>query len=142
MLCPRARPETAGSVLFGVMGGAAARPGLVAYLNEPQPVGEDVLALAGPVPATAVFRFAATCGESACVHYDGSDCRLAAKVVTMLPAAVAVLPTCPIRSRCRWWHQEGRAACMRCPGIATNPVAAGDDLRRAADPAVPVQPSS
>jgi hypothetical protein len=30
------------------------------------------------------------------------------------------LPPCPIRRECRWWQQEGKAACMRCPQIITD----------------------
>ena len=142
MLCPSAPPERAGGVLFGVVGGGATGSDLVAYLKEPQPVTDEVLALAAPLPPAAVLRFAAGCAESACAHYDGHECRLAEKVVVLLPPVVSVLPPCAIRSKCRWWAQEGRAACVRCPAIATRPADAGEALRRAADPAVAVQPSS
>lgn len=137
MLCPSARPEMAGSVLFGIVGGGEEHPDLVAYLKEPQPATAEVMALAGPLPATSVFRFAAECGESACVHFDGADCTLAGRIVDRLPEVVEVLPTCGIRSRCRWWAQEGRAACMRCPMIATTPIDADEALRRVAAPAQP-----
>lgn len=126
----------AGSVLFGVVGGGAADSDLVAYLK-PQEVTPDVVALAGPLPPTAVFRFAATCAESACVHFDGEECRLAGRIVEQLPPVVEVLPPCAIRSRCRWWAQEGRAACMRCPMIATNPADPDDAMRQVAAPAQP-----
>jgi hypothetical protein len=29
------------------------------------------------------------------------------------------LPPCTIRKECRWFAQEGAAACMRCPEITT-----------------------
>lgn len=129
----------AGSVLFGVVGGGAAVPGLVAYLKEPQPATPETVALAAPLPPTAVFRFAAPCEESACAHFDGEDCSLAGRIVDLLPPVVEVLPPCAIRSRCRWWGQEGRAACLRCPMIATTPADADERLRQAA---APPQPSS
>jgi hypothetical protein len=125
-----------GSVLFGVVGGSS-DAALVAYLKEPLAPTADVLARAEPLEATAVFRFAAPCAESACAHFDGADCRLAAKVVGLLPPVVAVLPPCPVRQECRWWRQEGRAACLRCPMIATSASDPSDSLRRAADPAIP-----
>jgi hypothetical protein len=137
VLCPSARPEIAGSVLFGVVGGGAAGSELVAYLREPQPATPELVALARPLPPTAVFRFAATCAESACSHFDGTDCRLAGRIVDLLPAVVEVVPPCAIRSRCRWWAQEGRAACLRCAMIATTPANADDALRQAAAPAQP-----
>jgi hypothetical protein len=124
----------AGAVVFGVAGGGEEGADLVAYLKQPQPVTAELVALAGPVRPTTVFRFAAPCAESACVHFDGADCRLAARIVEHLPVAVDVLPWCGVRSRCRWWQQEGRAACLRCPAVATDPLVAGDDLRRAAQP--------
>lgn len=135
-LCPSARPEMDGSVLFGVVGGSD-DAALVGYLKEPLAPTADVLARARPLEPTAVFRFAAPCAESACAHFDGADCRLAAKVVDLLPPVVAALPPCAVRRRCRWWQQEGRAACLRCPMIATEAPNASDSLRRAADPAVP-----
>ena len=141
-LCPSARPDTAGAVLFGVVGGGPDDDGLVAYLRQPQPATADVLALAGPLPPTAVFRFAAPCATSACVHFDGDDCRLATRIVDLLPPVVHVLPPCPVRSGCRWWRQEGRAACMRCPGIATDPADGSEALRRAADPSTGGQPGA
>ena len=120
-------------MLFGIVGGGA-DAGRVAYLREPEPATDEVVALAGPLPATAVFRFAAACEESACVHFDGSDCRLAGRIVELLPPVVQVLPPCAIRSRCRWWRQEGGAACRRCPMIATSPRDADELLRRVAQP--------
>ncbi len=133
-LCPSAPPDLEGSVLIGVVGGSR-EPGVVAYLAEPQPVTADLLAHAGPLRPQSVFRFAAPC-QAACAHRDGADCRLGRKIVDLLPPVVEVLPPCAIRSRCRWWGQEGRAACMRCPAIATEPSNATDSLRRAADPEV------
>ena len=127
----------AGSVLFGVVGGSS-DAGLVGYLEEPLPPTADVLARAEPLEPTAVFRFAAPCEESACAHFDGTDCRLAAKVVDLLPPVVAVLPPCPVRQGCRWWRQEGRSACLRCPMISTSAAHPSETLRQAADPAVPL----
>lgn len=124
-------------MLFGVVGGSG-DPALVGYLKEPLAPTPDVLARAEPLEATVVFRFAAPCAESACAHFDGADCRLATKVVDLLPPVVAVLPPCPVRQACRWWRQEGRAACLRCPMLATSASDPSDSLRRAADPSVPV----
>ena len=30
------------------------------------------------------------------------------------------LPACQLRPDCRWWKQEGKAACMRCPLVMTD----------------------
>jgi hypothetical protein len=37
----------------------------------------------------------------------------------MMPAVVDQLPPCKIRLECRWFRQEGAAACRRCPQIST-----------------------
>ena len=126
-------------MLFGVVGGSS-DAGLVGYLREPLAPTADVLARAEPADPTAVFRFAAPCRESACAHFDGADCRLAAKIVDLLPPVVAVLPPCPVRQGCRWWRQEGRSACLRCPMISTSASDPSETLRQAADPAVPGPP--
>jgi hypothetical protein len=89
------------------------------YLNEHLPATPEVLAQAAPLKATEVFRLAATCQERLCPHFDGSDCRLATRIVRLMPAAVDVLPPCIIRKECRWYFQEGEKACKRCPAITT-----------------------
>jgi hypothetical protein len=75
--------------------------------------------MTAPLKPTEVFRLAATCAEHLCPHFDGADCRLASRVVQILPAAVDMLPPCIIRKDCRWYSQEGGAACLRCPEITT-----------------------
>src|SRR5262245_37750164 len=92
---------------------------MVAYLNQHVPATPEVLALAAPLKPTEVFRLAATCAEHRCPHFDGADCRLATRVVKLMPAAVDGLPPCLIRKECRWYSQEGGAACRRCPVITT-----------------------
>jgi hypothetical protein len=92
---------------------------LVVYLNRPLPATAEVLAMTAPLKPTEVFRLAATCAEHRCPHFDGVDCRLATRIVDMLPAAVDSLPPCLIRQDCRWYSQAGEAACRRCPEITT-----------------------
>jgi hypothetical protein len=92
---------------------------MLEYLSVHVPATPDVLAMAAPLKPTEVFRLAATCAEHQCPHFDGADCRLATRVVQILPAAVDALPPCIIRKDCRWYSQEGGAACRRCPEITT-----------------------
>ncbi|HTS71812.1 MAG TPA: nitrogen fixation protein [Terriglobia bacterium] len=132
LLCPSAQPEMKGSTVLGVVDGAAGHPEL-AYLNQPLPVTEEVLRLAGPVKPTEVFRFAAHCEEKACRHFDGTRCQLATRIVQILPAVTEGLPACIIRPTCRWYQQEGKAACLRCPQVVTQTYEASDDYRRAAE---------
>lgn len=132
-LCPSAQPEMADSVAFGVVGGTVEAPRLV-HFTEPQPVTAELLALSHPVTPIEVFRFAAPCAGHACQHFDGADCRLATRIVQILPAVTSSLPPCSLRADCRWWRQEGKAACLRCPQVVTQDYAASDDMRRAAEP--------
>jgi hypothetical protein len=90
--------------------------------------------MTAPVPPTQVFRFTAPCQEGACSHFDGHDCRLATRLVQLMPAVDAGLPACRIRPTCRWFTQEGKAACMRCPQIVTFSVNPTDQLSLAATP--------
>jgi hypothetical protein len=122
------------SRIFGVMGGSVEEPRVI-YLDEPTPAAPDVLALAGPVKPIEVFRIAATCVESACRHFDGKDCQLAARIVQILPAVTEALPACRIRQDCRWFEQEGRPACLRCPQVITQNYSPSEEMVRAATPA-------
>ncbi len=133
--CPSARPEMEGSVVFGIIMGTREEPRL-AHLIEPKPVTNDLLALANPVAPTEIFRFAASCAGDDCQHFDGAKCRLATRIVENLPTVSEELPPCSIRSTCRWWQQEGKAACMRCPQIVTDTYSPSDRLRQAADPSI------
>lgn len=133
VLCPSAQPGMAGAMAFGVVGGSAETP-RVAWIERPVPVTADLLALTGPLPATQVLRIAAPCQESACCHFDGRDCRLATRLVQLMPAVTDALPPCRIRPECRWFVQEGRAACQRCPQIVTYSVNPTEELSLAATP--------
>jgi hypothetical protein len=135
-LCPSAEPNAKGSLLFGVVGGTVEHPRL-SYLTEPQPVTPELLALAGPVRPTEVFRFAAPCAQHQCQHFDGSACKLIRKIVRLVPPVLNGLPPCRLRPQCRWWQEEGAAACMRCPLVVTENYQPNDELRLAADPATP-----
>jgi hypothetical protein len=132
-LCPSARPEMPGALAFGIVAGTVEAPRLT-HLTEPQPVNEELLALAHPAAPTEVFRFAAPCAGDACQHFDGQDCRLATRIVQILPAAVSSLPPCALRPECRWWQQEGKAACLRCPQVVSECYDPSEEMLRAALP--------
>lgn len=131
-VCPSAQPGMDNPVAFGVIVGTPEEPRL-AHLESPLRVTDDLLAMAGPVKPTEVFRFAAPCAQDACKHFDGKDCRLVQRVVQILPRVVSDLPPCTIRPSCLWWHQEGKSACLRCPQIVTETYTASADYVQAAD---------
>ena len=113
-LCPSAQPGMDRCIVLGVVCREGDTP-TVQYLNEPLPATPEVLAMTAPLNPTEVFRLSATCEEHKCPHYDGKDCRLAARIIQILPAVVDTLPPCTIRKECRWYFQEGSEACKRCP---------------------------
>jgi hypothetical protein len=131
-LCPSAQPTLADSVVFGIVAGTVEKPQLT-HLVKPQPVTDEILALAHPVHPTEVFRFAAPCAKGDCLHFDGSQCRLASRIVAGLPITTEKLPHCSIRSNCRWWQQEGKAACMCCSQITTETFAPSEQLYRSSN---------
>jgi hypothetical protein len=138
LLCPSSQPEFEEARVLGVLQQTA--DGFeVAYLDEPLPVTPEVLAMAAPAQPTEVFRLAAKCQTNRCPHFDGTDCGLATRIVQILPTVVDHLPHCQIRSECRWFHQEGVAACRRCPQIATVNYGTSDVIQRVVQlPAVQV----
>lgn len=91
----------------------------LAYLDEALAATPDVLALSSPAHPTQVFRLSGKCQEASCPQFSGGKCSLGTRVAQLLPAVVDKVPRCIIRSDCRWFHQEGAAACLRCPQIAT-----------------------
>ena len=133
LLCPSARPEMPDARVFGVRRDLG-EVSFVQHLADPVAVSAEILALAGDAPPGEIFRFSAPCAESACQHFDGANCRLATKI-SALPHTVASVPPCRIRPTCRWFVQEGSAACLRCPLIFSETANPADDLARAADPA-------
>lgn len=118
LMCPSAQPDMAEAVLLGVRAGSHEDP-QIRYLETPVPLSAELLALAEPAPPTEVYRIAARCEEKACRHFDGRNCHLATRIVQILPAVVDMLPACKIRQDCRWFQQEGRPACLRCPQVIT-----------------------
>jgi hypothetical protein len=118
-LCPSARPESENSVVFGIIGGTVAEP-RVAYLKQPQPITDEIIAKTSPITPAEIFRTAAPCAATGCQHFDGKNCSLATRIVADFPTVTEELPPCSIRRDCRWWQQEGKVACMRCPQVITD----------------------
>ncbi|HEV7842949.1 MAG TPA: hypothetical protein VGO69_04590, partial [Pyrinomonadaceae bacterium] len=117
-LCPSAQPEWPGTLVIGIVAGTADEP-RVMPLDKPLPVTDELLALSNPVTPTEVFRFAAPCACKACPNFEDDRCALIQRIVRILPRVTNTLPACEIRPHCRWWQEEGEAACLRCPQVVT-----------------------
>jgi len=133
LLCPSAQPQWSGSVAIGVLGGTGEAPRL-AHFPIPLQVTEELLEMSAPVSPAEVFRFAAPCMGSGCEHFHDHHCGLVTQIVQILPAVIENLPVCGIRSTCRWWHQQGRAACLRCPQVVTDNYNPSPEMVQAATP--------
>ena len=131
LLCPSAQPDWQGSTAHAVVAGTRDQPRLI-HISPALPVTEQLLALSGPVTPAEVFRFAAPCLGGGCVHFGDNLCQLVGNIVNILPAVSDQLPPCSIRAQCRWWSQEGRSACARCPQVVTDNYSPSEQMRAAA----------
>lgn len=133
--CPSAQPGQTARAVIGVVGRKGGRPH-VSML--PQSISLDSVAHLIPdsIPVTEVLRLGAPCAERHCSHFYNQRCTLASRIVSRLPAVVDRLVPCALRPSCRWWRQEGPAACHRCPQIVTEPLHASEVMRELAIPAV------
>ena len=133
-MCPSADAGMSGSVIFGIVIGTPAEPHVV-HLDRVKPIPAELLVDA-PVKPSEIFRIAATCIEGGCQHFDGTNCRLTSRIVAGLPAVSERIPACVIRATCRWWYQEGAAACLRCQQVVRDNYIASDELIHAIDPSI------
>lgn len=123
-----------GAQVFGIVTGTEAEPA-VAWLERPVPVTPELMAKTGEIEPQRIFRITAKCQESGCVHFEGSRCKLVRRIINVLPAVVESLPACSLRADCRWFTQEGREACLRCPQVVTHSYEPSEKVVEAATPA-------
>jgi hypothetical protein len=114
-MCPSAPPKS-GALLLGRF----TEEGRLAFAAEPLPVTGSFLARAeqgGDVGKR--FRFASRCMESACSRWQNGKCTVGLAAMEAAKHQELKkpldLPACAIRSQCRWFAQEGEAACKICP---------------------------
>lgn len=128
--CPSAQPDMTDAKVFGVLDGSPEEP-RIAYLRADAAVGAEAIA-ALPVDPVSVFRFSARCETSRCAQFDGHACGLGKRIVEGLSPVVDALPLCQIRATCRWYAENGSAACLRCPQVVTLVPRDGSRLSRVA----------
>ena len=67
------------------------------------------------------FRFASACAEGNCTQWTGEACGLIGAIRERAERlgwdAEPVVPRCAIRATCRWWEQDGAAACAVCSRV-------------------------
>jgi hypothetical protein len=133
LLCPSAQPDMAEARVIGLVSGTPEEP-QIAYLAPGVHVDPSVASNLGGLDPGHVFRFAARCEQSRCSHFEAGRCSLAERIVAMLPVVVDALPACSVRPSCRWFAEQGGAACRRCPQVLTLAPRSEDAMTRAAQP--------
>ena len=74
-------------------------------------------------PLNERFRFASPCATKGCANWSGHHCMvldIARQFTDLQPVTSETLPACAIRPECRWFAQDGAAACQMCPKIKTS----------------------
>lgn len=115
--CPSAR-TAAVAELLGVFA-TTDDDDRVTWLPEPVPVDDAARGWLADQGGETRFRFAAPCVTSRCTRWSGRcevGAGLAALAADRRPAS---LPACGVRDRCRWWAEQGAAACVLCPLVRT-----------------------
>lgn len=136
--CPSAQPDMTEARVIGVLGGSAAEP-RIAYLAQEAVIPAAEMPATPGVDPVEAFRLAARCEDHRCAQHvagiEGGRCGLGARIVAQLEPVVAGLPPCTIRTTCRWFAEQGREACLRCPQVVTLIPRDGSRLSRVAQPA-------
>jgi hypothetical protein len=115
--CPSSLGQV-GSNLLGVVNPS----GTVGFFEQPMEVTEEFLEAAGDFDSLERrFRFSNKCIQSGCKQWTGKECSVIKAIVALesIPANND-LPVCSVRSSCRWYYQEGPAACNGCRYVITN----------------------
>lgn len=135
LTCPSGQPDMEQARVIGVVAGTPEVP-RIAYLKAEAVIPASQLPDVGALAVTEVFRFAAHCEEHRCSQFADGRCSLGQRLVDGVDPVVDALPSCTIRTSCRWFHEQGSAACVRCPQVITLIPRGRDKLSRAA--ALPV----
>jgi hypothetical protein len=130
--CPSAQPDMHDARIFGVLSGTVGAP-RVAYLKQEAVIPAGALPETGGLDPVEAFRFAARCEEGRCGQFANGRCSLGQRLADALPPVVDALPSCTIRPTCRWYAEQGREICFRCPQVVTRiALDEGDLLSQAA----------
>jgi hypothetical protein len=115
--CPSSLGQV-GSNLLGVVNPS----GTIGFFKDPVEVTPEFLEEAGDIDSIERrFRFSNKCIQSGCKQWTGKECGVIKAVLALdsIPATND-LPDCSIRKTCRWYSQEGAAACNGCRYVVTN----------------------
>lgn len=122
-LCPSGRCQE-GSALLGIWGPG----GRLVYTPGLPELDAAMAARFEANGGSAGFRFSEPCLEDGCGNWGAGGCEVARAAARHAASAEpGHLPQCGLRHSCRWYHQEGLAACRVCPFVLrTEPPASRD----------------
>lgn len=126
LTCPSARTEFEGSEVIGIVLPSEDHGRQIQFLPHPVPVTDEMRAIPQALPFSEFLRVAAPCADSKCANFEDGACAVASSVRGTEPM-VADLPPCHVRGTCRWFRQEGREICFRCPAVVTDTLMQRDD---------------
>jgi hypothetical protein len=118
LTCPSSHGAP-GNLLIGIVAG----DGSVMAVRPPLPVDEtfvDQARHASERPPEARFRFAGPCETNSCRQWTGSRCAVG-DIAAATHRGPQPLQPCAIRPTCRWWAQNGAAACRGCTLVVHTP---------------------
>jgi hypothetical protein len=119
LTCPSS-DSAHGNLLIGIV----RADGSVAPIHPPLGIDDDFVRKAGEasqLPPEARFRLAGPCLTTSCRQWTGTRCAVGDAVADASPSRPERLPACAIRSTCRWWSQNGPAACRSCALVVHTP---------------------
>jgi hypothetical protein len=67
-------------------------------------------------------RFVGLCRTVECGHWTGVSCRLGHAIASVEVQSAGELAPCAIRSSCRWFKENGSAACAPCQHVRYVPI--------------------
>lgn len=95
----------------------------VAYVTPAIPASVVLDDLDSVEGAESRYRFAGPCVTSSCGFWTGDHCGLGARMVESYQETMdeaVELPKCAIRRTCRWFAEQGAAACSPCSYVVTD----------------------
>jgi hypothetical protein len=94
----------------------------VQFLTEELPVPTTLPFVIRPDSLVLRARFVGRCVTERCQHWSGVRCRLGQAVAATETKEKNLLPTCAIREKCRWFHENGASACNPCQHLRYLPM--------------------
>jgi hypothetical protein len=67
-------------------------------------------------------RFVGACRTDECGHWTGVTCRLGHAIASVEIQSSSKVAPCAIRSSCRWFKENGSAACAPCQHVRYVPI--------------------